>query len=703
MDKDLQNKNVENKNIDNKDLENEDLLKVEEEGIFTKYPSMSLTAEKILNSFMDNNKKLGGFFVDDEPGDSKSKVGIISDCMALSTFLELNSMEANIVPHYKRIFKLVESIANSIYRNGNGEDCKPYYDATPYVFNSPEKGIEIDSYVETISKVLITFTDLRDFVLVNKLEGKKIKYELLINGLQINSADKMIEIIEKVIVDCIATLNDACLDNENVFAYKIDDEPIKRNKLSEEVKHRGWTFKNAKQDEEKDYSPSIYYTYHVSNAYLSFFQSFEKYFYDEFGDIEELEFTINEFNKVEVEKDRLNKEFFTNNLKLISEFRYCVVSSGRYFEHLITKNNADIAFDFLNKDLTPVSLDVVMNSQDNNYVMNTLLVLATLINAGTDDDYWFKDKKDYFYEQINYSLNNIKKIYNYFKRLNREEFIDSYTLVLDEKFPTSCNAVIKELRRRCKNTELYGLIPLYCNTYAVVSKYLVRFPQKEMNDIYYMIMENKMDDEDGWLWSSTGYNINNNLYYIFALENFYKYYFEYESPLIEADITRAKYEKLKANFEKEKQKEIALILKEHSKELAQKDLEINKVKELLENKRSKLDEEVLNLLNNNIEKVMTKYLEDLVYQTKMHALISWKIANGDYTGIEEYEDREQREKLLASNTKAQLLYEMAFSINNLEEIEKINSNEGAGKTPEQLYKTVDEKIKNKIKEKTKAR
>lgn len=688
---------------DNKYLENEEIV-LENEGIFNIYPKKNELSEKILNSFIEKAKALGGFLIDDEPGDSKLKSGIISDCMTLSTFLELYSLEANIAPHMKRIFKLVENIVNSIYRNGDNEEAKPYYDATPYVFNAPEKGIEIDSYIETMSKVLITFTDFREFIIDNKLNGKKIKYELVVNGLQVTSADKLLEIVEKVIIDSMNTLTDACLDNDDPFPYTIDGEVIKRNKLSEEVRYRGWTFKNVKTEEEKDYSPSIYYTYHATNAYLAFFQTFEKYFYDEFGDIEERDFSINEFNKVEVEKNRMNTEFFNQNLKTISDFRYCVVSTGRYFEHMISKNNADIAFDFLNKDLTPVSLDIVMNSQDNNYVMNTLLVLSTLINAGTDDDYWFKNKKDYFYDQVNYTLNNIKKIYNYFKRMNREEFIDSYSLVLDEKYPESCNAVVKELRRRCKNIELYSLVPLYCNTYSVISNYLVRFPQKEMNDIYYnMIMANKIAEDEVWLWSNTCYNVNNNLYYIFALENFYKYHTEYEAPLIEADITKTKYEKLKANFEREKQKEIALILKEHSKELAQKEREIERVKELLENKKSKLDEEVLNLLNSNIDKVMTNYLEDLVYQSKMHALISWKIANGDYTGIEEYEDRETREKLLSSNTKAQLLYEMAYSIKNLEEIERINSNEGAGKTPEQLYKTVDEKIKSKIKEITRAR
>lgn len=693
---------------DNKNIYNNKIKQ-----IFKTYPKKELIAEKILQNFIEIAKKNDGFLIDYETGNSKNKKGIISDCMALSTLLELNSMNANIVPYHKEMFKLIENILNSIYRKDieSNSNIEKYicYDATPYVFNNND--LILESYTETMSKVLITFTDLRDYIIDNKLNGKKIKYSINFKGENLSTSEMLLDKVDEVIVDTIKMINVACLKNGTPFKYTIEDDTVERNKLSSEVNYRGWTFKSVNEEEQKDYVPSIYYTYHISNAYLSFYQSFEKYFYDEFGDIIERDFSINEYDKKAVEKNKLNTDFFTRNLQIITEFRKKIVSTGRYFEYLINQNNADIAFDFLNKDFTPVSLEMVMNSQDNNYVINTLLVLATLINSGVDDDYWSKNKKEYFYDQINYSLNNIKKVYFVLKRLNREEFIDSYSLVLDEKYPTSCNNIIKELRRRCKNIELYDLVPLYCNTYSVVSKYLVEFPQKEMQDIYNMIYEDRMKDmnnnEEGiWLWSNTGFNMNNNLYYVFALENFYNYYDEYEKPLLNADDIRIKYDNLEKTYEIEKSKEIAEIRKQYNKELVSKDEEIKRVLGLYENKKSKLDEEVLNLLNKNIDNVMTKYLEDLVHQAKMHAIISWKIEYGDYTGIEEYEnDIYKREQLISNYPKAQLLYEMSYGIDVLSEIRPIlerNKNLYIGKTPEEMYSDVDKIVKKNIKEKTKA-
>ena len=76
----------------------------------------------------------------------------------------------------------------------------------------------------------------------------------------------------------------------------------------------------------------------------------------------------------------------------------------------------------------------------------------------------------------------------------------------------------------------YDLVPLYCNTYNLISDYIIKYPQKEMTNNLIWVMESKQEGK--WYWTKNGFNLNNNLYYIVSLDFFYIYYNYYETVIL---------------------------------------------------------------------------------------------------------------------------------------------------------------------------
>ena len=112
------------------------------------------------------------------------------------------------------------------------------------------------------------------------------------------------------------------------------------------------------------------------------------------------------------------------------------------------------------------------------------------------------------------------------------------------------------------------------------------------------ILENKADDE--WFWTKESFSVNNNLYYIYALDSFYAYYSQYEQGFLDADNKKAQLNK--------KNREIKKLKDETEQALKKKDEEWEaKVKEA-ENSRSPLDKELLDFV-------------DAILQDKFEALL----------------------------------------------------------------------------------
>lgn len=636
----------------------------ENNGIFKNYISKSKIGEKILHDFVkkydENNRS---FPLDDK--DNKTKFGIITHAMALSTLLEIKSLNVNISQYNYIYFNLIENIFSSIYRDG-----KIVFDASPYLDNT--EAVSINSYVETISKVLIVSVDLRDDLLSEKynIENGISKFDIkvMIGFQEITELDVLINKVEELLLLCVSKLNDACLKLEE------EHKKLENKKDFDELLYRGWSFHAPNPEEASEYEPSIYYTFHATNAFLSLYTSFSKIF-DHYFEGSKLDLEIRE-KALSAKKENIRKKeiYMLNNKlafydraevkKLFNAFRERTISSGRYFELITNANNVDIAFDYIDKNLKPVDTYSIMNSGNNNYLMNSMFLITIFINAGLDDYYTNKGMTNYFYNQIQYALLNIKKMFELMVRNLKEDRVNTY-VIGDEVCSVEGNKLIRALRKNCKNIPVYDFIPLYCITYSTISDYLIQYPQKEMINNLVWIMEKKQ--KDFWIWDDEFYDINNNLYYIFALEKFYNYYETYEDQFVNSSsiISDMTAQIIEVNNEKElliseQEKEVE-ILKENFEQLLKEERE----------KSSPIEAEIVELVKKIFKDEFNHCLEGLIKKARDFTLSAVK-EKGSYKGEEALTKQYKNDKDL------QFIFGLSWAIHNNKGL-SANFNEAADK------------------------
>ncbi|MCI9183067.1 MAG: hypothetical protein HFG90_07425 [Acholeplasmatales bacterium] len=556
---------------------------------------------------------------------NKDKFGILSNLMALSTLLELDSVDVDITDFSKEFCFLTERFFESIYQTGDEE----VYDASPYLFNNKDKNIWIDSYVETISKSIIVLTDMRSFLLDSQ---KNVNFNLnvKVRGKTYCDVSEFIPLIEECLIHSIIRLNDACIENDNQTNYSINNKVIERDNLSSVIKYKGWAFQKSSLADSKAYDSSIYFSYHATNAFLSFYSTFNICF-DEFYEHKK----IPSYKLRKDSKLKQNKLFFDKYIDIISDFRYKVVCSGRYFEKQLQNKSVDIAVDYIKWDLNPLSLSSVLELQDSSAPLNTLLILAIFINSGLDDDYDKINQKKYFQEQIQFALANVKKTYSFLKRESREDLITSYVLKLLERCPKEDGFIIQQLRAAYRQSDVYSLPALYCNTYANISEFLIQYPQKEMSNNLEWIMENRNNTQ--WYWDKNGFNINNNLYYLFALEKFYDYYKVYEEPFLDSARTI----QLKDNEIVSKDKQIIKIEEEHAQELLNKE---NEHKNELLQQKSLLDQAIDDIICKAISGEIQNFFREMITQAEKFALEQYKYMMGQRLSPENLFDDKKYDK-----------------------------------------------------------
>lgn len=597
--------------------------------IFYTYEDSKDIATKMMKSFVGfYDKGAKGFPLDSI---NNKRIGIISNCMALSTFIELQNMDAD-TREYNDIFRtLIEQVFKDVYPNGE----QPIFTAAPYTNDA-----NITTYLETVSKVLITMVDLRaDFI--KKIYNKKLNLEkldllemygapILIKGQEYSDFESILQPLEQLIIDCISLINESCLPVE---VDKICDYKILGNKKVEsyfkkedKIRYKGWSFHKPETENAKGYEPSIYFTYHVTNAFLNFYKSFDLLMYLEYdpeaSDLENSEQTPRESllkNRTEEEKEKFTRDeaFFNIHKEAINEFRNKVISAGRYLDDLLTKNEVDLGYDFVNSDLTPISVTQLNNSSYSSVLLDTTFLLAILINAGIDDDYKQVDELDYLYNQFLYSLNNIKKVYDAKLRKSFEDSVATYKFG-EEKMPSIAAEKFKNIRMATSTTSVYDLIPLYCNTYSTMFDFLIQYPQKEMVSNLKWVLDNKADGNNNWYWSKRGFNINNNLYYVFAIENFYNYYEVYERDFAqEEEEIRQKYGNeitSRENRISNLNKALEQAKNKADRVIADKEIEFNsRISELekeRDEKKSPLDLAVEDKIQNKIDSVIETKIND---------------------------------------------------------------------------------------------
>ena len=644
--------------------------------ILDEYVDSKKIAQNIFDEYIKLYVKGKGFPLDGRT----SRFGIISNCMALSTIIELESLGAKISVKEQIFVDLIEYTLAEIYKNGDS----PIFGASPYINDDEERNIHLDTYVETISKVLITMTDLRSYLI---REDVALSVGFNFKGYRIEDKEYLIGIVEKLIISCIRALNDSCLPNGSPTDYKINGEAVNRGKVDASIDYRGWTYRDVSFDNSDSYDVSVYFTYHATNAFLSFYKTFSELFDEYFEDASFDEEKISDYKKrYSIKFDRI---FFNKNIKDITEFRKRVICAGRYFETQLIKNGVNLALDYISKNLQSVTFESIINSQKSNDVINTVLVMAILVNAGLDDDYVSKGQKNYLYEQLQFCMNNVKKIYSILKKNSNEDVVNSYRLIFNEKYPKNELSTIQYFRRQCDDIAVYDFVPLFCNTYSTVSQYLIQYPQREMVDNLAMIMENRMGDK--WLWSKEGYNVNNNLYYIFALENFYEYYKEYEEPLSE---NGRKYNSKVADAIKEKLEIKNLYDK--------KQIECDELVKKYEDKQSNLDKEVNSIAEKAIERCVEKaidsYFDSVIKDAVAFAVevVSQKKFDSTYSPGEKLYAKYPRAKIMHKLGNPEFYLDIVagkeFNINDIESLRESVETEIVDKR----FKEIGNFLKNHI-------
>ena len=637
---------------------------------FNSYEEASTIGKKIYKSFLGLWKKNKGVSL---TGKEEGKYGTISNIMALSSMLEFASMGVDITKEIDKFHFLIESVFSAVYKGSY--TC---FDASPYFNNSDEDRIE--TYVETASKICITMIDLRKYAITRSIAGDEWIGTLTIDRREVNSFDELADHAERLLTAAMRSLADSCLPTREHERqdYNIGGHKIVRDGLDSMISHRGWAFQKPDRDADQ-YGVSIYYTYHATNAYVSLYNAFPHILTSDFfatGRIDER--VVSEYSDDQLKRFDRDLKFIVRCKPDIARFRELCSSCGRYFDTMLRNKDIDLSFDYVKTGFGKINAATILDSQKNNYVMETLFVISILMNAGVDEDYEFVGQDDYIYNQILYSLTNIKKIYNVLRRNNREDLIDSYMLssaMFSEKVPSKYNDLIRKFRTSCENISPMGLVPLLCNTYSIVFSFLVKYPTKDMVDNLELIMENRAYGDD-WYWDKDGFNINNNLYYIVAIENFYDYFNEYELPYMEHG---KEYNK--------KAEEAYAELREKSADFESAKKKIKELEELYDSKKSTLDAEVIKIaekiFNDNFEKRLNQYFESMIEDC---IKLSIHHVNGD----------DELSNLLVSYPRAEMLLKMANAENFVDIVSKYNGSMALNDDEE--VEEISEEISGKIKD-----
>ena len=584
----------------------------EGEELFNQYLPLAQIGQNTSNSF----KK---FFMDGIgfPISEKDKrCGTLTHVMALSTLLELEDMDVDNAEFQEQFRFVLKAVFDNVYKNGFV--ASPVFDASPYLDGKNEK---LDCYVETAAKLLIVMVDLDRYANKNDIKHTAFGKPITLAGQTIKTFQELAAIAQKLLIDAANFLNGAALrvKESDIKIRQIEKKEVNRNNIPSRIEFRGWTFCNPEMGENDMYSTSIYYTYHATNAYVSFYNAYPDVFKAIFGSADENNNGASTQEEKSEEAKELEKRitsFIRKNWECINSLRLRVASSGRYIENLLSDKGIDIAIDFVRNDFSGISFAGVLNSQRENAVINTLFILAIYLNAGIDEDYEFmsqyhklKKDKNWLYNQLQFSISNIKKIYSVLKIERKQAAIDSFDLqaaLMSEEYPSRQDDLVEQLRMGCKNVSVYNLIPLLCNTYKIVFDYIINYPQLEMISNLELIEENLSNKEGEWLWGDAdGFNINNNLYYVVAVENFYEYYTKYEEKITGNQENYRRIAKKAAD-------EVERRLKEEREKTKRLEDQKQQLEKELREKRSNLDKEVENLVRNMFDDLLVENLEQML-------------------------------------------------------------------------------------------
>ena len=612
-----------------------------EGSIFNRYKKKSEIISRIIDELTigsDNHDNLGRYYSntgnDGNPkgffssiGNEK-EVGVITHCQTISLFVSLFENDDDSVkkvkPHEEHILYAFEEIKKAINYKKDNKIVKYdpdkskikqnfEYSASPFVENEKTE-YKINDYVDTMAKVLSAACDFRYYLLLCEK-----------NNIGVKGYKELLRDAERIICGVLSDLTSAAIKYEgeemhfsiyakpNYYTLKINSQKNEADKAKVDdlytMKYIGWNFLGAGgKYSSSQYDMSLYYTYAVCRAYITFYnyfypnisfqRKFKKYS-DNLGlKTNSDESGISGFSKIRDEyfeelsqKEKnlydLNSEFFDTDFfkDYFFEFSKAVVHAGYYVDMNLCK--IDISTNFVGNGFTVTTMSDIENSSSDDSLFNTLFSLAILFYAGLDVDYGtylddtdLKDKgqemQDSFYSDVNFALTNIQKCLAKLKKEKKEYVVEQKTISISEKLLPLNDQRIMGIARRIRKRRIQAITisPLLIRVHAEISRYLIKFPERNMEGYLRSIVENRSKDANEnyiWAWDSDGYDLNITLNYIESLSDFFEYYDKYERDFID------KQEAIQTNK--------AILAKEFKVESEKKDREIESLKEQLKKEK----------------------------------------------------------------------------------------------------------------------
>lgn len=562
--------------------------------IFNRYKNKAEIAQKIINVLLTRKYNSGkgnqakrfarGFYNNDM---DRTQVGLLTQCLGLQSLASLSGFGLDMTSYAGVIDHTLNDIFKQIGFNGetyskivamgdhiNFDNEILMYNMTPYVRSGDyedddEESVTVNTCVESACNVLKAISEAREMIIEHEDNGKKLNLTFLDASVD---SETMIRMLEYLIKYTVAWLTSACIRAKRNMNYLIAGKRAK-NSL---IPYLGWNFFKI-TDTTEDYEPSLYMTYSACSAYISLQQSIQSVKNDIDNNIA---------NDTPDYRYIQNKRLYELIANEYNEFKSQCISAGRYEEMrangLLGGKEIDLASKFIGQNYVAMGFTDIENSTTNDAVINTILHVLILIYSGIDIDYDILGKADEFFDEMQYALQNALRCYKYLLKEDKTYIIEQYFLSFKEKMPSTVISLAKILRRQ--RIQVASLLPLLIRAYNEVSKYLIKYPQKQNIEYLRLILENRADADKGkeWAWDKDGYNITSEYYFIKALRSFYEYYEEYEECYIDPEeVLLSEREK----FANDAERRIEAIKKELTQEkealskiIAEKDKTINELK-----------------------------------------------------------------------------------------------------------------------------
>lgn len=368
-----------------------------------------------------------------------------------------------------------------------------------------------------------------------------------------------------------------------IYQYCIDyliDSFIDSNKITDKFAC-GWNYTNT----QKKSSPSLYFTFAVSELMIDILSTFENVIRD--ADIDLIQLSVEEelSGKASEEEIKSKKEqvairyqenrenlesgaeSYMREIRLFeslnggyavyaekSPYRILEAQAKKAAQNIWNLTKDQLATAFFASDLTStVSEAVIEQSLQSDAVFNTIFIINTLINAGFDED--AEDKITYFtpngsseynealaeYDAIRDTLriayDNAYQLYLKMEKKKKAYKINEYTLNFDEQFD-ELEDKVNDLRKA--RIRVFSLMPLLVKTKTTLGEFLIQYPQYDMQIYlenilqYRCVKKTEGNIEDYyWTWERSGYSSSSNYYFFSALSDFFNYYEKYELPASE--------------------------------------------------------------------------------------------------------------------------------------------------------------------------